>query len=81
MVLRPGLFCDVAAIYLINEIKECRPKIPVRLFEGFVTFKAANRSGHKLDVISLRNVVRNPHTSAHSVYTDCELKVAPSDSF
>jgi hypothetical protein len=76
----PGCSVMVAAMYLIREIHECRPRIPVRLFEGFVTFKdTVKRSRHKEDVTSLRSFVQNPQTSPGSIYTDHNLREDPSD--
>jgi hypothetical protein len=72
----------VAAIYLIHEIYSLAPELtrPVRLYEGFVTFKdRMKKSQHCDDVVLLRNFVRNPKANMGSIYSAHELKQDNSD--
>jgi hypothetical protein len=53
----------VAALYLIRAISGTGGKEEVRLFEGFVSFKAkGSKSNHSRDVELLREVVEALHT-------------------
>lgn len=77
-----GLGCTVmvAALYLIKAITEAAPDADVRLFEGFVSFKAAgSKSDHFRDVQLLREVVDNPHAYSHAIAGADQLKMAPTD--
>jgi hypothetical protein len=77
-----GLGCSVmvAAMYLIRRITDSQPKVPVRLFEGFVSYKdRSTRSDHKRDVRLLRDVVSNPKRYAKAIYSAEELKQDPAD--
>ena len=54
-----GLGCSVltSATYLLRAITEARPTREIRLFEGFVSFKAKGKSDHCEDVRDLKRVV------------------------
>jgi hypothetical protein len=70
----PGCVVMVAATYLIRAIHQTRPDVPVRLFEGFVSFKdKSSRNRDKEDVRRLREVVRNPRKFSDSIYTADQL--------
>jgi hypothetical protein len=76
----PGCSVIVAAIYLIHEIQKTGSQVPIRLFEGFVSFKdAGKKSRHELDVIRLRKVVQDRSRGSGSIHDAHELKEDPSD--
>ncbi len=51
----PGCTVMVAAMYLIRDIYEMQPRIPVRLFEGFVSFRdRGSRSDGKAEMSAHR---------------------------
>lgn len=54
-----GLGCSVltSATYLLRAITDVRPTREIRLFEGFVSFKAKSKSDHCKDVQNLKEVV------------------------
>ncbi|MFZ0606914.1 MAG: hypothetical protein WAM75_04435 [Xanthobacteraceae bacterium] len=65
-----GLGCSVmvAAMYLIRDIADAHPKNPVRLFEGFVSYKDRNvRTDHRADVLLLREVIKEPKRFADCI--------------
>jgi hypothetical protein len=74
----PGCAVMVAAIYLIRAISEIQPVIPVRLFEGFVSFKDKGvRASHQEDVSRLRQIVRDSAQFSDSIYTSAQLSEPP----
>ncbi len=78
-----GLGCAVmvAAMYLIRDIYEADAPIPVRLFEGFISYKNQSmHSDHEADVCLLRDVVRNPSKFPDSIYEPDQLKSLPGDT-
>ena len=59
----------IAATYLIRDIHDLNFKRPVRLFEGFISFKDRSQaSNHGNDVDLLRRVVRD-----HEKIAECIL--------
>lgn len=54
-----GLGCSVltSATYLLRAITDAKPTREIRLFEGFVSFKAKEKSNHRKDVLDLKQVV------------------------
>lgn len=54
-----GLGCSVltSATYLLRAMTDVRPTREIRLFEGFVSFKAKEKSDHCRDVADLKRVV------------------------
>lgn len=75
-----GLGCSVlvAALYLIKDLADAGTSVPVRLFEGFVSFKArSGRSSHLADVEALQQVISNP--SSESVVAPADLRREPTD--
>lgn len=77
----PGCTVMVAALYLMRSIIESSPPIEVRLFEGFVSFKASNKkSNHTQDVLLLREVIESPEQYSESIIPPEELKMAESDT-
>lgn len=77
-----GLGCSVlvAAAYLIRGLSDAAPKNPVRLFEGFVSYKdRAYGTDHSADVELLREVVREPDRFADCIVSDDHLRLDPSD--
>lgn len=54
-----GLGCSVrtSATYLLRAITDAKPTRKIRLFEGFVSFKAKGKSDHCKDVRDLKRVV------------------------
>ncbi|HLQ51416.1 MAG TPA: hypothetical protein VK129_07955 [Terriglobales bacterium] len=77
----PGCTVMVAAMYLIREIYQVGPKVSVRLFEGFISYKDSSRSSnHKTDVCLLREVVWDPIRFSDSIYSADQLKTEETDS-
>jgi hypothetical protein len=75
-----GCAVMVAAMYLIRGIHNAKPRVPIRLFEGFVSFKdSATRSDHKQDVCLLRYIVRDPRKFSEAIYASNDLKADPTD--
>jgi hypothetical protein len=77
-----GLGCSVTvlAMYLMRAIAEASPKNPVRLFEGFVSFKDhADRTDHGLDAKLLREVAREPVRFANCIVSSDRLQADPED--
>ena len=77
-----GLGCTVmvASLYLMRAITEATPKVEVRLFEGFVSFKEADKkSNHSRDVELLREIVENPTQYSGAIIEPETLKMAESD--
>jgi hypothetical protein len=73
----------VAALYLIKRLADAKPPVPVRLFEGFVTFKTPSKgrcAAHLRDVADLDAIVRNPARPASSIVASDQLKADPTDS-
>lgn len=75
-----GLGCSVmvAALYLIRDLAEAKPSSPVRLFEGFVSFKASP-SDHLADVAALHHVVLEPGSRPDCIVAPESLRVAATD--
>jgi hypothetical protein len=75
-----GLGCAVmvASMYLLREVSALTEP-SVRLFEGFVSYKSAERSDHLQDVLDLQAVVRDPIKFADSIYEADRLKEGPDD--
>jgi len=73
-----GCAMMVSAMYLVRSIDDAHPRHPVRLFEGFVSFKTA-KSNDKHDVLRLREVVKNAEKNVDETVGPEELKLAPSD--
>jgi len=70
----------VAAMYLIRDIYEARLDVPIRLFEGFVSYKDGSRpSNHATDVCLLRDVVQNPIRFSDCIYAADDLKAESAD--
>ena len=62
-----GCAVMVASMYLIRQIVDAKPRVTIRLFEGFVSYKKrSKKSDHKRDTKLLREVVINPEK-----YSDC----------
>ena len=62
----------IAADHLLRKLNDCQIQREVRLFEGFVSFKAPKpqaktqrerKQEHKRDVLQLKNAVWNPNTA------------------
>jgi hypothetical protein len=75
----PGCSVMIASFYLINELSRLTEGSSVVLFEGFVSYKSAKRTGHREDVLALRDVVRDPNRFRESIYTADQLKKDPAD--
>ena len=64
----------IAAMYVIRAIVDANPKRPVRLFEGFVSYKAKGvRSNHCRDVTLLREVIQEPEKFAECIHSSESL--------
>jgi hypothetical protein len=77
----PGCVVMTAAMYLISDIRELiknSPKIEVRLFEGFVSFKKAGTDNRE-DVCKLRERVVNADRYQEKIYNSDQLKCIESD--
>lgn len=75
-----GCAVMVAAMYLIQDVHNAEPRIPIRLFEGFVSFKdSSTPTDHYRDVRLLRDVVRDPLKFSTAIYTGEDLKSDPTD--
>ena len=75
-----GCAVMVAAMYLIRDIDQAKLEVPIRLFEGFVSYKDSSMvSNHNADVCLLRNVVRDPTRFSGSIYAPDQLKTDPTD--
>jgi hypothetical protein len=77
-----GLGCAVmiAAMYVIKRVYDANPSAPVRLFEGFVSYKnRPAKSDHAGDVRLLRDAVRDPHLFPESLISADRLKCDASD--
>ena len=70
----------MAAMYVIRAIADASPKSPVRLFEGFVSYKAKGvRSNHCRDVTLLREVIEEPEKFAECIHPRENLSSNPTD--
>ncbi len=77
----PGCTVMIASLYLMRAITEATPKVEIRLFEGFVTFKeTGKKSNHSRDVELLREVVENPIQYSEAIIEPKALKMAESDT-
>jgi hypothetical protein len=71
----------VAATYVIREIRDSDPRVPIRLFEGFVSFKDPSiASGHSKDVSLLREVVRDRSRFPNAIYNRDDLRTDATDT-
>jgi hypothetical protein len=78
-----GLGCTVmvAALYLVKAITETPSISEVRLFEGFVSFKASGtKSNNARDVKLLREVIEDPGTYSDAIIGPEVLKMTESDT-
>lgn len=67
-------------MYLVTAVLKSEPKVEVRLFEGFVSFKRSGRKrSHCEDVVLLKEVVTNPERYSNSIVAGNCLKVDPTD--
>jgi hypothetical protein len=75
-----GLGCGVmvAAMYLMRAIATASPKSPVRLFEGFVSYKD-DPTDHLADVMLLRDVVKEPDKFKECIVSADQLAVTSND--
>ena len=70
----------VASLYLMRAIVNVNPRVEVRLFEGFVSFKeTGKKSNHSRDVELLREVVENPTQHPGAIIAPEALKMNESD--
>ena len=70
----------VAATYVIREIQDAAPRIPINLFEGFVSYKEkGKKSDHALDVRLLKEVVQQPNHFRDSIIAVEEFRLDPQD--
>ena len=76
----PGCVVMVAALYVINGLCNVIQSQEIRLFEGFVSFRAkTNKTNHLKDVCCLKRAVKNPSTCRSQVVCGEQLKMNPSD--
>jgi hypothetical protein len=62
-----GCAVMVASMYLIRQISDAKPFVPVRLFEGFISYKDRSaKSDDRRDTLLLREVVQN-----HDKFSEC----------
>jgi hypothetical protein len=65
----------IAAMYVIRAIADAAPNKPVRLFEGFVSYKDKEvRSDHCRDVSLLREVIKDPERFSDCIYSGESLR-------
>jgi hypothetical protein len=75
-----GCAVMVASMYLVRKINDARPTATVRLYEGFVSYKARSiKSDHGLDTRLLREVVKNHRDFRQCIVPADELKAHPDD--
>jgi hypothetical protein len=75
-----GCAVMVAATYLVCDLWNLHRDFPVRLFEGFISYKDRSvPSDHERDVLLLREVVRDPERFKDSIFSPQELKQDSSD--
>ncbi len=68
----------VAAMYLVRALDDSKPRVPVRIYEGFVSFKkGGGASRHESDAEALRAIVKNPMDG--QIYSAVDLKEDSSD--
>ena len=65
-------------MHLLRAIVEARPQREIRLFEGFVRFKARRKSNHCRDVLQLLDIVRGRSLSGHIIWPE-SLRRHPGD--
>jgi hypothetical protein len=78
-----GLGCGVlvAATHLLRQLHDHASRRPIRLFEGFVSFKVRTaRSRHQDDVTALREVVWHPERHHGAIIPPDALQMRPTDS-
>lgn len=77
-----GLGCAVmvASMYIVRAIADAEPSVPVRLFEGFVSYKKRGiKSDHALDVRLLREVVKDPIAFSECIVPADKLRTDRDD--
>jgi hypothetical protein len=75
-----GCAVMVAATYLVRKICDAKPAVPIRLFEGFVSYKNRDtKSDHAYDVKLLREVVQEHEAFASCIFSADQLKQKPDD--
>jgi len=75
-----GCAVMVASMYLIRQISDAKPSVPVRLFEGFVSYKARSaKSDHRRDTQLLREVVRDRDRFPNCIIAADNLTLDPDD--
>lgn len=68
-------------MYLVTAVLKAEPKIEIRLFEGFVSFKKdGGKRSHCDDVVLLKEVVNNPDRHSNSIVAGKSLKADPTDT-
>ena len=71
----------VAAMHVIRAIADAGPKKPVRLFEGFVSYKVKGvASDHCRDVRLLREVIEEPERFATCIHSGESLRGDPTNT-
>lgn len=71
----------VAALYLIKDLHEAHPRSPVRLFEGFVSFKPKEgRTDHVADAQSLLAVANDPGAYKECIVHPQDLRMEDTDT-
>jgi hypothetical protein len=77
----PGCTVMVAALYLVRAIIETPSTAEIRLFEGFVSFKApGSKSDNIRDINLLRQVIENPSAYSDAIIGPEFLKMTESDT-
>jgi hypothetical protein len=70
----------LASMYMVRAVHAVTPELPVRLFEGFVSYKSrVNVSDHELDVKRLRDVVKSPQRAPGQLVSPEQLKSSEGD--
>ena len=71
----------LAAMHLLRRLSDARPQRPVRLVEGFLSFKARRtRSSHANDVARLREVAWGLPGARGCIVSPTDLKLRASDT-
>ena len=77
----PGCGVMVAAMYLVTAVLKAEPKVEVRLFEGFVSFKKPEgRRATVRTLYSFTEVVNNPERHSNSIVAGKALKIESTDT-
>lgn len=76
-----GLGCSVlvGATFLLHKLSKSSNRRPIRLIEGFASFKDKDKSSHIDDVSMLRNVVWNRPSQFGQIIHPDNLKMSPTD--